>query len=159
VLFIGEEGSFYQMISNTAFQVIHRDIAARNCLLGDKNVLKISDFGLSIINKDEYKLDHLKRLPYRWLSPVIGILCQLTVSGFQETLKSGSFSTKSDVWSYGVLLWEILTRCETDPFPSEKGPAQVRERVLSGKEPMTAPEGTPPSVASTMKMCFISVCL
>jgi serine/threonine protein kinase len=80
---------FYMIFSGLCYlsakKVIHRDIAARNCLLGDKKILKISDFGMSVCNKEELKLDQLKRMPFRWLSP--------------ETLKSGIFSFKSDAWS------------------------------------------------------------
>lgn len=72
-----------------ARKVIHRDIAARNCLLGPKDEVKISDFGLSVADKNVLKLDKLKSMPIRWLAP--------------ETLQKGEFSTKSDVWSYGML--------------------------------------------------------
>jgi serine/threonine protein kinase len=137
--------------------VIHRDVAARNCLLGDKNVLKISDFGMSVCNKEELKLDQLKRMPFRWLSPVIQLSSILIPFDFQETLKTGVFSIKSDVWSFGILLWEIFSRCATDPFPDEKTPHDVKQRITSGKEPMAAPEGTPVFVSATMKMCFTMV--
>ncbi|KHJ97767.1 protein tyrosine kinase [Oesophagostomum dentatum] len=52
-----------------AQQVIHRDLAARNCLLGQHDELKISDFGLSIADRTEMKLDKLKKLPIKWLAP------------------------------------------------------------------------------------------
>uniref|UniRef100_A0A914YNY6 Tyrosine-protein kinase n=1 Tax=Panagrolaimus superbus TaxID=310955 RepID=A0A914YNY6_9BILA len=60
-------------------KVIHRDIAARNCLMGKNDECKISDFGLSVANADVLKLDKLKAMPIRWLSP--------------ETLRKGEFST------------------------------------------------------------------
>lgn len=49
--------------------MIHRDIAARNCLLGQNDELKISDFGLSIADKTEMKMDKLKSVPIKWLAP------------------------------------------------------------------------------------------
>lgn len=71
-------------------------------LLGKNDEAKISDFGLSIGNND--KEDKIKqRMPIRWLAP--------------EVLRKGSFSTKSDVWSFGVLTWEIFNRAKTHPFP------------------------------------------
>jgi hypothetical protein len=55
------------------------------------------------------------------------------------------------------LLWEIFSYCETDPYPNEKTSQDVKQKVLSGKEPMSAPEGTPVIIAATMKMCFTMV--
>lgn len=84
---------------------IHRDVAARNCLVSEGRV-KISDFGLS---KDcasvttNYKLTNLKvRLPIRWLAP--------------EILTQASYSAKSDVFSFGILLWEVYSD-GVDPYP------------------------------------------
>ncbi|CAJ0594222.1 unnamed protein product [Cylicocyclus nassatus] len=74
--------------------IIHRDIAARNCLLGENDVLKISDFGLSFIGKTLME-KKLKKVPLRWLSP--------------ETLKSGVYSTKTDVYSFSIMIWEIFS--------------------------------------------------
>ncbi|CAD5211780.1 unnamed protein product [Bursaphelenchus okinawaensis] len=122
-------------------KIIHRDIAARNCLLGKEDEVKISDFGLSVATT-ELKLDKLNKMPVKWLAP--------------ETLKSGVFSTKSDVWSFGVMMWEIFSRCSADPFPNETN-QQAKAKILSGKSPMDAPPNTPPNMTAIMQLCFTQV--
>lgn len=86
--------------------VIHRDLAARNCLLeeeeGGRINLRISDFGLSkhidhhYGQYDTYEIKTETKLPMKWLA--------------LEIFEHKVFTTMSDVWSYGVLVWEILTR-------------------------------------------------
>uniref|UniRef100_F1KW53 Tyrosine-protein kinase n=1 Tax=Ascaris suum TaxID=6253 RepID=F1KW53_ASCSU len=119
--------------------VIHRDIAARNCLIGKKDEAKISDFGLSVADQDTISVDKLRQMPVRWLSP--------------ETLRLGQFSTKTDVWSFGVMLWEIFNRCKSDPYPGLTN-MQARGKILSRETPMTAPEGTPQVISKIMTLCF-----
>uniref|UniRef100_A0A1I7XB78 Tyrosine-protein kinase n=1 Tax=Heterorhabditis bacteriophora TaxID=37862 RepID=A0A1I7XB78_HETBA len=122
------------------FYVIHRDLAARNCLLGSKYELKISDFGLSIADKEQMKLDKLKSVPIKWLAP--------------ETLSQvGVFSKKTDVWAFGVLMWEIFARCATDPFPGESN-QKAKEYILHRNPPLHPPPGTPPLIAQVMTTCF-----
>ncbi|ESP05685.1 hypothetical protein LOTGIDRAFT_181461 [Lottia gigantea] len=75
-------------------QIIHRDVAARNVLLADHLVAKISDFGLSK-NDETYVKTSRTRVPVRWMAV--------------ESLFNNTYTTKSDVWSFGILLWEIFT--------------------------------------------------
>ena len=78
-------------------QYIHRDLAARNVLVGDKNIVKIADFGLSrIINNDEYIAHEGAKFPIKWTAP--------------EAALYHKFTIKSDVWSFGILLTELITR-------------------------------------------------
>ncbi|CAD5235572.1 unnamed protein product [Bursaphelenchus xylophilus] len=119
-------------------KIIHRDVAARNCLLSKENEAKISDFGLSVSTK-ELKLDRLNKMPVRWLAP--------------ETFRNGLFTTKTDVWSFGIMMWEIYSYCKTDPFP-ELSNADAKARILSGKNPMEPPKGMPVNMQSFMRLCF-----
>ncbi|CAD6187771.1 unnamed protein product [Caenorhabditis auriculariae] len=80
--------------------ILHRDIAARNCLYGDGQV-KIADFGLSR-EGSEYKMDLTKKVPIRWLAP--------------ETLRTGLYSDKSDVYAFGIMSWEIFENGK-EPYP------------------------------------------
>ncbi|KJH47060.1 SH2 domain protein [Dictyocaulus viviparus] len=96
--------------------IIHRDIAARNTLIGKNHVAKISDFGLSCLGAQK-KEKTLKKVPVRYLAP--------------ETLQTRSYSTKTDVWTFGIFMWEVFHDGMTpyDKFPNT---AAIRKFVLSG---------------------------
>lgn len=76
---------------------VHRDIASRNCLINAQRNVKIGDFGMTraMFDNDYYKFTRKGMLPVRWMSP--------------ESLSLGVFTPATDVWSYGVLLYEIMT--------------------------------------------------
>ena len=84
---------------------MHRDIAVRNVLLTVNNVVKIGDFGLAryILEGDsEWKMDRASKLPVRYMAP--------------ESFVRKRFSNQSDVWSFGVAVWEIMTFVSSDGF-------------------------------------------
>lgn len=117
---------------------IHRDLAARNCLVGDSNVLKISDFGMSRQEDDGvYSSSGLKQIPIKWTAP--------------EALNYGRYSSESDVWSYGILLWETFS-LGVCPYPGMTN-QQAREQVEKGFR-MSCPQRCPDDVYKVMQRCW-----
>uniref|UniRef100_A0A8C6Q7I7 Tyrosine-protein kinase n=3 Tax=Nothobranchius furzeri TaxID=105023 RepID=A0A8C6Q7I7_NOTFU len=115
-------------------KLVHRDLAARNVLVSDDSVAKVSDFGLTKVDSKE---PDKAKLPVKWTAP--------------ESLKKEKFSTKSDVWSYGILLWEIFTYGR-QPYP-KMSLKEVKEKVEEGYR-MESPESCPPNVYSLMRLCW-----
>ncbi|XP_046866164.1 uncharacterized protein LOC6640625 isoform X2 [Drosophila willistoni] len=96
---------------------IHRDLAARNVLVGDGNIVKIADFGLArLIKEDEYEARVGARFPIKWTAP--------------EAANYSKFSIKSDVWSFGILLTELVTYGRI-PYPGMTN-AEVLTQVEHG---------------------------
>ncbi|XP_059478851.1 tyrosine-protein kinase Fer isoform X1 [Neocloeon triangulifer] len=116
---------------------IHRDLAARNCLIGLENIVKISDFGMSREEEEYIVSDGMKQIPIKWTAP--------------EALNYGKYTTLCDVWSYGVLAWEIFAKGGV-PYNGMSN-SQARERIDEGYR-MPAPEGTPPEMYQIMLKCW-----
>ncbi|CAD5229121.1 unnamed protein product [Bursaphelenchus okinawaensis] len=115
--------------------IIHRDIAARNLLISiDKNKVLLTDFGLSREGA-EYKISENTKIPFRHLSP--------------ETLSTYRYTTKTDVYSFGVLVWEIFTD-GMEPYP-EKKMAEVRFMVAEKGHRLEFPPTTPKRITATVK--------
>lgn len=118
--------------------MIHRDLAARNCLVGDHYLVKVADFGLSrLMESDVYNAREGAKFPIKWTAP--------------EALAYNKFSIKSDVWAFGVLLWELATY-GMSPYPGVEL-SQVYE-LLETSYRMPCPEGCPPPVYDIMKQCW-----
>uniref|UniRef100_A0A8V0YVQ8 Tyrosine-protein kinase receptor n=1 Tax=Gallus gallus TaxID=9031 RepID=A0A8V0YVQ8_CHICK len=121
---------------------IHRDIAARNCLLtcrGPGRVAKIGDFGMA---RDIYRASYYRKggcamLPVKWMPP--------------EAFMEGIFTSKTDTWSFGVLLWEIFSLGYM-PYPS-KSNQEVLEFVTNGGR-MDPPKNCPGPVYRIMTQCW-----
>uniref|UniRef100_A0A4X1UGB8 Tyrosine-protein kinase n=2 Tax=Sus scrofa TaxID=9823 RepID=A0A4X1UGB8_PIG len=118
---------------------IHRDLAARNCLVTEKNVLKISDFGMSREEADGVYAASggLRQVPVKWTAP--------------EALNYGRYSSESDVWSFGILLWEAFS-LGASPYPNLSN-QQTREFVEKGGR-LPCPELCPDAVFRLMEQCW-----
>jgi len=121
---------------------IHRDIAARNCLLSSKGpgrVVKIADFGMSrdIYRSDYYRKGGKAMLPIKWMPP--------------EAFLDGIFTSKTDVWSFGILLWEVFSLGRS-PYPGQHN-TQVMELVVRGGR-LGSPTECPVSIYKVMADCW-----
>ncbi|XP_043482946.1 tyrosine-protein kinase Shark [Leptopilina heterotoma] len=120
-------------------RLVHRDLAARNILLASRNQAKISDFGLSRTfgSSDYYKASAGGKWPIKWYSP--------------ESYNFGNFTHASDVWSYGVTLWEMFSYGE-QPYGDRRG-VDVIQLVEKG-ERLQKPETCPDDVYKIMQQCW-----
>ncbi|KAM6369114.1 insulin receptor isoform 2-T3 [Pluvialis apricaria] len=122
-----------------AKKFVHRDLAARNCMVAEDFTVKIGDFGMT---RDIYETDYYRKggkglLPVRWMAP--------------ESLKDGVFTAYSDVWSFGVVLWEISSLAE-QPYQGLSN-EQVLKFVMDGGY-LDQPDNCPERLHSLMQMCW-----
>ncbi|KFP33855.1 Tyrosine-protein kinase Yes, partial [Colius striatus] len=117
---------------------IHRDLRAANILVGDNLVCKIADFGLArLIEDNEYTARQGAKFPIKWTAP--------------EAALFGKFTIKSDVWSFGILLTELVTKGRV-PYPGMNN-REVLEQVERGYR-MPCPGNCPPSLHEVMVQCW-----
>ena len=122
---------------------VHRDLATRNCLVGSKNTIKVSDFGMSrsLYESQYYVISGHAILPVRWMA---------------TECFYGRFSAKTDVWAFGVTMWEIFMLVKEQPY----GPLsdqEVVEDAIKGpdRSQLERPAECPENVYSIMKKCWI----
>lgn len=123
---------------------IHRDLAARNCLVSsrkrEERVVKLADFGLA---RDIYKDSYYKKLndsamPLKWMAP--------------ECLIEQKFTKKSDVWSFGVVMWEVMSYCQEKPYEGVE-PCFVRDHLASGRR-LRKPDSCDDDMYRLMNQCW-----
>ncbi|XP_030620766.1 tyrosine-protein kinase BTK isoform X3 [Chanos chanos] len=117
---------------------IHRDLAARNCLVDSNGTVKVTDFGLSrYVLDDEYTSSAGSKFPVRWSPPEVLLYCK--------------FSSKSDVWAFGVLMWEVYT---LGRMPYERlNNTEIVEKVSSGYR-LYRPQLANDKIYSIMTSCW-----
>uniref|UniRef100_A0A8C2F503 Hepatocyte growth factor receptor n=1 Tax=Cyprinus carpio TaxID=7962 RepID=A0A8C2F503_CYPCA len=120
---------------------VHRDLAARNCMLDESYTVKVADFGLArdVYDKEYYSVHnkHGVKLPVKWMA--------------LESLQTHKFTTKSDVWSFGVLLWELMTR-GAPPY-SDVNSFDITVFLLQGRR-LLQPEFCPDALYNVMIECW-----
>ncbi|XP_016895031.1 vascular endothelial growth factor receptor 3 [Cynoglossus semilaevis] len=119
---------------------IHRDLAARNILLSENNIVKICDFGLArdIYKDPDYVRKGNARLPLKWMAP--------------ESIFDKLYTSQSDVWSFGVLLWEIFS-LGASPYPGVQIDEDFCKRLKDGVR-MRSPETASPEIYGIMLACW-----
>ena len=122
---------------------VHRDLATRNCLVGQKFLVKIADFGMSrqLYDNNYYRIRGRAMLPIRWMA---------------KECFYGRFSEKTDVWAYGVVMWEIFTLCQCQPYETLND-QEVIDNALAGPERklLSQPASCSNDAYDIMQKCWV----
>jgi proto-oncogene tyrosine-protein kinase Ret len=123
----------------TEMKLVHRDLAARNVLLAEGKICKVSDFGLTrdVYEDDAYLKKSKDRVPVKWMSP--------------ESLADHVYTTKTDVWSFGIVGYELITLGAT-PYPGI--PPQNLYHLLRSGYRMERPENCSPEIYTLLEACW-----
>ncbi|KAE8588289.1 hypothetical protein XENTR_v10022448 [Xenopus tropicalis] len=127
------------MVYLASLHFVHRDLATRNCLVGNNLVVKIGDFGMSrdIYSTDYYRVGGRTMLPIRWMPP--------------ESILYRKFTTESDIWSFGVVLWEIFTYGKQPWYQLSN--TEAIECITQGRQ-LERPRTCPTEVYNIMQGCW-----
>uniref|UniRef100_A0AAQ5Y0R0 non-specific protein-tyrosine kinase n=1 Tax=Amphiprion ocellaris TaxID=80972 RepID=A0AAQ5Y0R0_AMPOC len=117
---------------------IHRDLAARNCLVNDALVVKVSDFGMArYVLDNQYTSSSGAKFPVKWSPPEVFNFCK--------------YSSKSDVWSFGVLMWEVFTQGR---MPFEQNPNHEVVSMVTQGHRLYRPKMATPTIYDIMQLCW-----
>ncbi|XP_003747168.2 tyrosine-protein kinase JAK2 [Galendromus occidentalis] len=125
-------------------KIIHRDLAARNILVQSETCVKLSDFGLAhtLSDADYYTIKSMDRsLPIKWYAP--------------ESILFNKFTMKSDVWSFGVAIWEMFTFGMDPVVKYSDNPTEIGRALMDGHR-LPCPDNCPPDVYLMMEQCWRS---
>ena len=126
-----------------ALNFIHRDLASRNCLIGKNNVIKIADLGVNmkLYQSNYYRIHGNKLLPIRWMA---------------TECFSGKFSEKSDVWAFGVTMWELFTLAKYKPYPHLSAEEVIHNALKREyRQFPSRPGACPQPVYEIMEQCWV----
>uniref|UniRef100_A0A8C4T333 IL2 inducible T cell kinase n=1 Tax=Erpetoichthys calabaricus TaxID=27687 RepID=A0A8C4T333_ERPCA len=120
---------------------IHRDLAARNCLVGENYEVKVSDFGMTrFVLDDQYTSSLGSKFPVKWSAP--------------EVIQYSKFSSKSDVWSFGVVMWEVFSEGKM-PYENRSN-GEVVEAIGAGQR-LLRPKLASDFIYQLMEWCWKEV--
>ena len=122
---------------------VHRDLASRNCLIGQNFTVKLADFGLSrnLYQSHYYRIQGNAVLPIRWMA---------------TECFYGTFSEKTDVWSFGITLWELFTLVKHQPYPSLTDKEIIKDAIKGVlRQLLSRPTACPQSVYQIMQRCWV----
>ena len=121
---------------------IHRDLAARNCLIGDDTLIKLADFGMSrsLYESHYYIIQGQAVLPVRWMA---------------TECFYGKFSAKTDIWAFGVTMWEIFMLAKERPYPDMEDMEVVNNAIEKEERTLLQqPDHCPDDVFQVMMKCW-----
>ena len=122
---------------------VHRDLACRNCLVGKNFTVKLADLGMSknLYESHYYRIHGQALLPIRWMA---------------TECFYGIFSEKTDVWSFGITMWELFTLAKNNPYPHLTDKEVINDATIMGKhrQLLSKPAACPESVYDVMQQCW-----
>ena len=123
---------------------VHRDLASRNCLVGKDFTVKLSDFGMSrnLYGSHYYRIQGNAVLPIRWMA---------------TECFYGKFSEKTDVWAFGITMWELFTLAKEKPYPNLSDQEMINDAIKGAhRQLLPKPAACPQSVYRVMQQCWVN---